>query len=31
MVSHPTFRSLKYVEFIFVHGVKECSNFTVYM
>ena len=31
MVSRPTFRSLKYVEFIFVHGVRECSNFTVYM
>ena len=26
MVSHPTFRSLKYVEFIFVHGVRKCFD-----
>ena len=29
MVSVLTFRSLNYFEFIFVYGVKECSNLTV--
>ena len=27
MVSGLTFRSLNHFEFIFVHGVRECSNF----
>ena len=27
IVSHLTFRSLIYFEFIFVYGVRECSNF----
>ena len=27
MVSNLTFRSLIHFEFIFVHGVRECSNF----
>ena len=28
MVSSLTFRSLIHFEFIFVYGVKKCSNFT---
>ena len=28
MVSCPIFRSLNHFEFIFVYGVRECSNFT---
>ena len=29
MVSCPTFRSLNHFEFIFVYGMRECSNFIV--
>ena len=28
MVSHLTFKPLSHFEFIFVYGVRECSNFT---
>ena len=30
LVSGLTFRSLIHFEFIFVHGVRKCSNFTLF-
>jgi len=29
IISSLTFRSLIYFEFVFVYGIKECSNFTL--